>query len=370
MEQLARVIFAGGGTGGHFFPALSMARALQSRRACRILFVGTQQGIESKKAPQAGFSVRFLPVAGFQRYLTWKNLLFPFRLLHSMYLGRRILKEFQPHLVIGSGGYVMGPVLKSAQQLGINTLIQEQNSFPGVTTRLLARKAKAVFTAYEESAQFLPDAQKIILAGNPVLLRNSGKSKPEIYRQFGLNPELKTIFIFGGSQGAASINRAVAKLADGIPAGWQALWQTGEREFEPYRRLAKENDRLQIFPFIDWMTDAYSISSAAICRAGAMTLSELMLAGLPAVLIPLASAAADHQYKNARALADKGAAIVIRDGGSMPDQLTQCIRDITENRIDLSGMALRMKRLGKPRALDEIVDEIEKWLPQENNLES
>lgn len=363
MAELIKIAIAGGGTGGHLFPALNMARAMAERWNCRFQFFGTRRGIEVRRVTQAGYPMQFIPVAGFQRSLTWKNLLFPFRLVQSLYICRKTLKKFAPDLVIGSGGYVMGPVLKSAQRLGIPTIIQEQNSYPGVTTRLLAKGAEVVFTAYQETAQFLGGAKRVIMAGNPIILQPVTESREELCQFFRLEAQRKTILVFGGSQGAASINRAISRiiLDNRVYPDCQILWQTGEREFAHYQTLLKNQPRVRVTSFIEHMAKAYAVADFAVCRAGAMTLSELMAVGLPAILLPLPTAAADHQFKNAKALADRQAAVVLRDDENLADNLVEQISQFASGKRPLTEMAANMKALYRPDTLQIILNEIA-WL--------
>jgi len=349
MSDSLKIAFAGGGTGGHLFPALNMARAIAGKWDSTFLFFGTRRGIESVKVPAAGYKLKLLPVTGIQRRLSISNLSFPFKLWQSIRLSRKALKAFPADLVIGSGGYVMGPVLYAAQKLGLPTVIQEQNSYPGLTTRWLAKKADLVFLAYAEARSFLPRSRaKIIITGNPIDFRPLAKT-PEIFSRLGLSESLKTILAFGGSQGAASLNRAIAQLLTRqiLPQGYQLLWQTGAAEYEKYRQLV--NDRklnaVHVCPFIEQMSAAYSVAEFAVCRAGAMTLSELMAAGLPAILIPFPFAAADHQYKNALALAQKQAALVIRDDEKLTENLAKEFPRFINDEPTRNKMAKRMRSL-------------------------
>ncbi len=284
MKAQLRVVFAGGGTGGHVFPALNMAGAIKKEWDAEFLFFGTKRGLENIKVPEAGYALEYIPAAGFQRRLTVKNISFPWKLYKSMRLSKAKLKEFNPHLVIGTGGYVMGPVLKSAQKLGIPTVLQEQNSFPGVTTRLLAKKADLIFLAYSEAKEFLQTQAKIMVTGNPIQMDAIEESIEALQQAFHLEEGKKVILVFGGSQGAASINKALQEmlLIAGLPKGYQILWQTGMNEIETVKSFIRENNitSVQPFPFINGMQRAYAVADFAVCRAGAMTLSELAGAGM------------------------------------------------------------------------------------------
>lgn len=357
---------AGGGTGGHVFPAINIADAIAAKWESEIIFFGTRRGIESVKAPQAGYEIKFIPVAGFQRRVTLKNLTFPFKLLKSMNICKKELSAFQPDIVIGTGGYVMGPALKSAVKLGIPTVIQEQNSFPGVTTRLLAKQADMIFLAYNEAKEYLKGADNILVTGNPVYFKPVNEKKSECRQMFKLNPELKTILVFGGSQGAASINKAIKEIViDGkIHPSFQLLWQTGQKEYEIYKKLLEQENvkNVAMLPFIDQMPKAYKAADFAVCRAGAMTLSELMAAGLPAILAPYPYAAADHQFKNARTLADKEAAVVIKDDENLQGNLISAMNKFFNDENYLKHTAQNMRNLHKPNSVSMILEAIEKLL--------
>lgn len=365
-----KVVFAGGGTGGHVFPALNLANAISQKWDSKISFLGTEHGLEYTKVPSAGYELKIIPVVGFQRRLTFKNLMFPFKLWNSMRICKQQLKTIEPDVVIGTGGYVMGPVLKTAVSLGIPTVIQEQNSYPGVTTRLLAGKADLIFLAYEEAGKFLKKAKNIKVTGNPINLKKPAGNKSEIAAAYGMNHNLRTIFIFGGSQGASSINSAVMKMIqDGkIPEGFQILWQTGKNDFKKYdqmiRKLKPEN--VVIKTFIDDMYNAYALADFAICRAGAMAISELMAAGLPALLVPYPFAAADHQYKNAKMIEEKNAGILVVDDEEMPEKICSLVNSVFLDQDKINTFAENMKNLHQPDTIDIMLTEIEQMLRQKN----
>ncbi len=368
MNRSLKIVFSGGGTGGHLFPALNMAKAAAERWDCEFLFFGTRRGIEAQKVPQAGYEIVYLPVTGIQRRLTLKNLAVPFKLWKSISISRKSLREFKPDVVIGTGGYVMGPVLYAAHKLSIPIILQEQNSYPGITTRRLAGKAGLILLAYKEALQYLKVKNaRIIVSGNPI-----NESRPanadEVFKFFGLDKELSTILVFGGSQGAANINKALINiLTDRIlPNDFQLLWQTGQDEFGRLHELVKQRQikNVHVVPFIDRMADAYSIAEFAVCRAGAMTLSELMAAGLPAVLIPYPFAAADHQFKNAQALLEKQAAVVIKDNKEMETNLREAIKHLTKNKDILQQLAVNIKALHKKDTMQIMLDAIEELVEQ------
>jgi len=366
MSKKLCVVFAGGGTGGHVFPALNMAAAISEKWDAEFLFFGTERGLESIKVPEAGYHIEFIPVAGFQRRLTYKNISFPWKLYQSMRICRNKLIEFNPDLVIGSGGYVMGPVLKSAQKLGIPTILQEQNSFPGVTTRLLAKSAKLIFLAYPEAKNYLQSLGRIMVTGNPIRQTKVKQSMDELFAQFGLDRQKKVILTFGGSQGAASINKALMEmlLNSGLPEGYQLLWQTGMKEIDTIQDFIRSNDIkfVQPLPFINEMPRAYTVADFAVCRAGAMTISELMAAGLASVLVPYPFAAGDHQYKNALALEQKNAALLVKDDQDLDLNLTQAIKLLVQNEPKRRQLGDRIAGLHQPETLAQMTTAIEQLI--------
>jgi UDP-N-acetylglucosamine--N-acetylmuramyl-(pentapeptide) pyrophosphoryl-undecaprenol N-acetylglucosamine transferase len=361
-KEIFRVVIAGGGTGGHVFPALNIAEGLNEKWQCEFLFFGTKRGLECKKVPERGYKLKLIPVAGFHRRLTIKNLTFPFRLFRSMQICRKTLKEFKPHLTIGSGGYVMGPVLKSAIEMGVPTVIQEQNSYPGVTTRLLAHKTDIIFLGDPDARTYLNQAKKLINSGNPISFQKTTANKEDILEEFGLNKEFKTILVFGGSQGALSINKAIKQLFEqgALPENTQLLWQTGELNFEEYHNFIKEKQIQNVIvrPFIDAMNKAYAIADFAICRAGAITISELMATGLPAIMVPLTSAAGNHQYKNAAGLQKKQAVLMVEDNESLSENLIKAIdRLLTEHNFR-NKLSENIHSLYRQDTMDIIINEI------------
>jgi UDP-N-acetylglucosamine--N-acetylmuramyl-(pentapeptide) pyrophosphoryl-undecaprenol N-acetylglucosamine transferase len=370
MQKSLRIVFAGGGTAGHLYPAFNLAAQFEKEGACAFLFFGTKKGIEAIKVPERGYKLVLLNIRGFQRRFSIQNFLFPFRLLGSLLKSRKVLKQFKPDLVIGTGGYVMGPVLKMAVKLNLPVFIQEQNSFPGVTTRLLAKDARAIFIAYEEAKKFLAKESKTIVCGNPVIVPEKIKDKTEFLKELGLSENLKTILVFGGSQGAASINRAVKIGLEkfGLPQGVQLLWQTGQLQYKMYSKwLDSFNpENVIIKPFINDMWAAYAISECAVCRAGAMSISELALAKLPAMLVPLKSAAGNHQFKNAKAMMEKDAAILVEDNENLAEQINSQITFWLDNPDQLQQMKTNLAKEAQAGASAQIVNKIKKLLQTEN----
>ncbi len=368
MQEALRVVFAGGGTGGHLFPALNIADALREKGNCDCLFFGTERGLEKIKVPQAGYPLVMLPVAGIQRQLTMKNLTAPWKLYRSMTISRKKLQTYRPHLVIGTGGYVMGPVLRSAQKMNIPTVIQEQNSYPGLTTRLLSKRATLVLLAYREAALYMHRGRKVVVTGNPVKVPLVKTKNNEVYERFKLQPDKKVILVFGGSQGAQSINRAMEDFLkkEKLPPNYQILWQTGKQDYEAIRRFVNQ-DKLsfvKVTPFIERMFEVYSITDFAVCRAGAMTLSELAAAGVPAVLVPYPYAAANHQMKNAQALAEREAAVVVKDDFQLTENLTYYLLDLSHDVTKKEDMRENLLSMEANKGLERIMAELDRLIEE------
>jgi UDP-N-acetylglucosamine--N-acetylmuramyl-(pentapeptide) pyrophosphoryl-undecaprenol N-acetylglucosamine transferase len=357
-----RIIISGGGTGGHIFPAIAIGKALKRLQPdADILFVGAKGKMEMEKVPAEGFPIRGLWISGFRRSLSLSNLLFPLRLLVSMGQSLALLMKYKPDAVIGVGGFASGPVMRAASWLGIPIYIQEQNSFPGVTNRLMARKSRLIFTAYPAMEQWFPP-EKTILAGNPVrrnVIAVEGL-RDEALQFFGLQNDRVTILVIGGSQGARSINQAVKGcLENDFFANMQWIWQTGlgfadeARGFVESRGLAN----VKVHPFIQRMDLAYAAADLIISRAGAISISELCNIGKPVVLIPFPFAAADHQMHNARRIAEAGGAIVIEDavaGAGLCATLPGLVADETKRR----QMGEAIRRLAIPDADERIAEAI------------
>lgn len=319
MKEELRIIISGGGTGGHIFPAISIANALKEQHPeCEILFVGAEGRMEMKKVPAAGYEIKALPICGFDR----KNLLKNFAVLYKIYksrrLARQIIKQFKPMAAVGVGGYASGPTLNVAEGMGIPTLLQEQNSYAGVTNKLLAQKADKICVAYEGMERFFPK-EKIILTGNPVRqdLLTCSKSQEEILKGFGLDPNRKTILIIGGSLGARTVNESVLSQLPLIKdSDVQIIWQTGGYYFDSIQKtLAQQGKPQNLFvtDFITHMDEAYAAADLVISRAGASSISELCLLGKASILVPSPNVAEDHQTKNAMALVRKDAALFVKD---------------------------------------------------------
>ncbi len=357
------IIISGGGTGGHVFPAIAIADAIRKIQPdAEILFVGAKGRLEMEKVPKAGYLIEGLWISGFQRSLTWRNLLFPFKLLHSGWKARQIVRRFRPEVAVGVGGYASGPVLNAAGALGIPTVLQEQNSYPGVTNKILARKASKICVAYEGMDKFFPK-EKILLTGNPVrteIFKNLEKKRAEGFRHFGLDEKKQTIFISGGSLGARTLNEAMAAGAQLLEENprVQLLWQCGRFYFENFKNSETALlPNVEIRPFIDRMDLAYSIADAVICRAGALSVSELCLAGKPAILVPSPNVAEDHQTKNALALVEKDAALMVKDAAAK-EELLWAAMEILKNKELQTQLSRNIRELARPDAANVIAKEI------------
>ena len=334
MEEKLRIIVSGGGTGGHIFPAVSIANAIKELYPdTEILFIGAEGRMEMQRVPAAGYKIIGLPVAGFDRKHLLKNISVLIKLFRSQLMARKIIKDFNPHAAVGVGGYASGPTLKMAGMMGIPTLIQEQNSYAGVTNKLLAQKAEKICVAYEGMERFF-DKNKIILTGNPVRqgLLNKNISREEAIRSFGLAPEKKTILIVGGSLGARTINNCMMQGFDKIKeSGVQFIWQTGKIYINEAKQAVKaygELPMLHVTDFISDMAAAYSAADVVISRAGAGSISEFCLLGKPVILVPSPNVAEDHQTKNALALVNKNAALYIKDSEATQKLLDTAIEAV------------------------------------------
>lgn len=348
-----KVIISGGGTGGHIFPAISIADALKKALPeCEILFVGASGRMEMERVPAAGYKIEGLPVAGFQRRITWKNVTFFFKLASSMMKARRIVRRFKPDVAVGVGGYASGPVLRAAASMGVATLIQEQNSFPGVTNRILSRKADSICVAYPGMERFFP-AEKISFTGNPVRrdLTNNVDLK-EANKEFGLNSELPTILVIGGSLGAGSINKGISGSIEELRGkDVQVLWQTGKFYFDDINEMLKplKLDNVRAMPFISRMDMAYSVADVVVSRAGAGTISELALLGKASILVPSPNVSEDHQTKNAMALVDNSAAILVSDADAPHKLLAEALNLLSDGDTRES-LSRNIRSLAKPNA--------------------
>ncbi|NNC69518.1 MAG: undecaprenyldiphospho-muramoylpentapeptide beta-N-acetylglucosaminyltransferase, partial [Flavobacteriaceae bacterium] len=329
MKQSVNILISGGGTGGHIYPAIAIANELKTRLDnARFLFVGARDRMEMEKVPQAGYEIKGLWISGLQRKLTLKNLAFPFKLISSLWKARNIIKNFNPDVVIGTGGFASGPTLQMANKKGIPTLVQEQNSYPGITNKILAKKANTICVAYDGLERFFPK-EKIVKTGNPVrqdLLAISGKRR-EALDFFDLDTNKKTILVLGGSLGARAINQLIENnLMWFIENKIQLIWQTGNLYFNDYKKHDDQQD-IQTYAFLNKMDLAYAAADIIISRAGAGSISELCIVGKPVIFIPSPNVAEDHQTKNAMAVVDKGAALIVKE--SEPDAFVKTLEHLS-----------------------------------------
>lgn len=357
-----RFIISGGGTGGHIYPAVAIANELKSRfPEAEFLFVGAKDKMEMQKVPQAGYAIKGLWISGIQRKLTLDNAMFPFKLLSSMWNSFRIIKSFKPDVVIGTGGFASGAVLKVASILGIPTVIQEQNSHPGITNKLLAKKANKICVAYENLERFFPK-DKMILTGNPVrqdLINEANKSEAIAY--FKLDANKKTLLVLGGSLGARRINQLIEKELDFLLSqNIQIIWQCGKLYLNDYSKY-NEKENVQVVAFIDRMDLVYAAADVVISRSGASSVSELCIVGKPTIFIPSPNVAEDHQTKNAKAISDKNGAILIRES-ELETQFETVFSDLISNESKQSELSQNIKKLAKPNATKDIVEEIVKLI--------
>lgn len=361
-----KYIISGGGTGGHIFPALAIANKIKAENPeAEILFIGAENKMEMRRVPDAGYKIEGLEIYGISREKSFNGLLcnmrLPFVMLKAMRKAKNIMREFAPDLVIGVGGFASGPALKAATQLGIPTMLQEQNSYPGVTNKMLCKDAKVICVAYDGLEKYFP-AEKIVKTGNPIRaeILKMQRKQDSSYNFFGLSPEKKTVLVVGGSLGARTLNKTMAAhLQDFRDAGLQLLWQTGEQFFSNIDKglLAQQDDSIKIVPFIKNMNDAYGIADIIVSRAGAIALSELAIVGLPTILVPFPFAAEDHQTFNAKALSTKDAAILISDKEA-PEKLMPELLSLAADNARMDSLKENIKTFAKPDAIDLIYQEI------------
>jgi len=361
-----KIILSGGGTGGHLYPALAIAEALKRLSPeSEILFVGALGKIEMEKVPSLGYKIIGLDIRGFQRSFSVENLKFPYRLIKSYFKSRSILRNFRPDVVIGVGGYASGPLLMAAGGMHIPSFIQEQNSFPGKTNLYLSKKAKRIFVAYPGMERFFP-AGKIELTGNPVRsnLMDFQNGDPKAYTQWGFTQGVPTLLVMGGSGGARKINEAILNHLSLIQeSGIQLIWQTGKNYFKSVEHGileflgGKENSKWIIRPFLDEMNQAYSVADLVISRAGAGTISELTLVSKPCILVPSPNVAEDHQTKNAQALVESQAGILVRDAEAA-NELVPLALETVFNKEKLHSLSKNIHALAFPNAAENIATEI------------
>ena len=364
MDKELRIIISGGGTGGHIFPAISIANAIRDKRPdAKILFVGAEGRMEMQRVPAAGYEIKGLPICGFDR----KNLLRNFKVLYKIWksqrLASKIIRDFRPMAAVGVGGYASGPTLNKCADAGIPCLIQEQNSYAGVTNKLLAKKARKICVAYDGMERFFP-AEKIIMTGNPVRqsLLETELTREEAIKSFGLNPQKKTILLVGGSLGARTVNESVLQHLDMVEkSGVQFIWQTGKYyHAEIQERLSSLQDSLPMLKVMDFISDmgaAYRAADLVISRAGASSISEFCLIGKPVILVPSPNVAEDHQTKNAMSLVNKQAALYVKDAEAPASLLELAVKTVNDEAA-LQQLSTNIKKLALPDSAAIIADEV------------
>ncbi|MFT7248707.1 MAG: UDP-N-acetylglucosamine--N-acetylmuramyl-(pentapeptide) pyrophosphoryl-undecaprenol N-acetylglucosamine transferase [Arcticibacterium sp.] len=360
MSKNLNIVISGGGTGGHIYPAIAIANELKEQfPKAQILFVGASGKMEMEKVPKAGYDIIGLPIAGFNRSNMLANLSFPYKLIKSLTKAYRTLKDFRPDVAIGVGGYASGPTLLIAKLIGVKSVIQEQNSYAGVTNKILAKWASKICVAYPNMEKFFP-AEKVVFTGNPVRndIIDSKVSKEKALAHFKLKTDKKTLLIIGGSQGARSINLAIeAGIDELVKQGLQVIWQTGK----VFRRTKNALDGTYISDFIYEMEFAYQAADVVISRAGALSVSELCLTGCPSILVPFPNAAEDHQTMNALSLVEKKAALLVRDSEVGSDLINVCLALVNDNALQQS-LRKNIAGFAKPNAAKEIIEQIKQVL--------
>lgn len=366
MNEELRIIISGGGTGGHIFPAVSIANAIKAKHPeAKILFVGAEGRMEMQRVPAAGYDIKGLPIKGFNRANLLKNVSVLMKLWKSLRMARTIIKDFKPQVAVGVGGYASGATLYECSRMGIPCLIQEQNSYAGVTNKLLSKRAKKICVAYEGMERFFP-ADRIIMTGNPVRqnVLDTPLTEEEARKSFGLNPTKKTILLVGGSLGARTINRAVLEhlnLVEG--SNVQFIWQTGKYYHQSIldEMKGKNIPNLKIMDVISDMGAAYKAANLVISRAGASSISEFQLIGKPVILVPSPNVAEDHQTKNAMALVNKNAALFVKDIEAPDTLLEMAIRTVSDNE-KLNELSKNVKKMGLQNSAEVIADEVMKLI--------
>lgn len=363
MKENPKFIISGGGTGGHIYPAIAIANELKARfPKADILFVGASDKMEMQKVPQAGYPIKGLWIAGIQRKLTLQNAMFPVKLLSSLAKSFAIVREFKPDAVIGTGGFASGAVLKVASMLGIPTVIQEQNSYPGITNKLLSKKANKICVAYENLERFFPK-ENMILTGNPVrqdLIAVDDK-RSEALTYFKLDAQKKTVLVLGGSLGARRINQLIAKELDWLlTQNVQIIWQCGKLYLDEYQQFS-EKEGVQVLAFIDRMDLVYAAADLVISRSGASSVSELAIVGKPVIFIPSPNVAEDHQTKNAQAIVDKHGAILMKEN-ELDGQFETVFEALLKDKGKQESLSENIKKLALPDATKQIADEIIKLI--------
>ena len=358
-----KFILSGGGTGGHIYPAIAIANELKAHfPECEILFVGASDKMEMQKVPQAGYKIIGLWIAGIQRRLTVDNAMFPLKLMSSLWKSRKIVKDFRPDVVIGTGGFASGPLLRAAAAMGVPTVVQEQNSYPGITNKWLAEKAKKICVAYDNLERFFPK-EKIVFTGNPVRqdILELNHHRQDAINAFGLDENKKTLLVLGGSLGSRRINQLIAKELTWLLAqDVQIIWQCGKFYFEEYQHFG-DKENVKVLSFIDRMDLVYAAADVVISRSGASSVSELCIVGKPVLFIPSPNVAEDHQAKNAQSIVDKDGALMLKEV-QLDTQFQNVFGDLLANSEKQQRLGENIKKLAKVNATKDIVEEVAKLL--------
>jgi len=360
MKQSVNILLSGGGTGGHIYPAIAIANELKHRNPnAKFLFVGANDRMEMEKVPMAGYKIKGLNISGFQRSLTIKNLTFPFKLIQSLHKAKNIIKKFKPNIVIGTGGFASGPTLYMANKKNIPSVIQEQNSYPGITNKLLSKKVQKICVAYDNLESYFPK-EKIIKTGNPVrqdLLEISNK-RGEAINYYNLDKNKKTVVILGGSLGSRVINQTIEKNLEAIiNSNVQVIWQTGKLYFDDYKKYDTK-ESVQVLAFVQRMDLLYAAADFIVSRAGAGSISELCIVGKPVIFIPSPNVAEDHQTKNALSITKEDAALMVKENDL--DNFMKILEGLIKNEAKQILLKKNIKKMALPNATIQIVDEIEK----------
>ncbi|MBT3300106.1 MAG: undecaprenyldiphospho-muramoylpentapeptide beta-N-acetylglucosaminyltransferase [Candidatus Marinimicrobia bacterium] len=362
MAKDLRIMIAGGGTGGHLFPALAIGEEIKARNhEAKVHFVGSNFGMESKVFPVKGVWHTLVPIRGFQRGLNLRsigrNMLLPFRIIRSVLKMKKLIRNFSPQIVVGTGGYASAIPLyvASREKMPVPILLQEQNSFPGITTRWFSKKANAICVAFKDAATALNSST--LITGNPIRAGIADGDKSKAYTQFKLNADQRIIFLFGGSQGSAFLNQQMSKIVQSlVDSNLQILWQTGDLAYNKYKHF--DSDKVRVLPFINDMAAAYALSDLIIARSGALTLAEITVCKKPSILVPFPSAAGDHQTKNAQSMVNAGASHILFEKVLNQSDFVRTILGIIKNEKQLEEMSEAAGALGKPNATRDIVDRI------------
>ena len=372
LDSKTKFVIAGGGTGGHLYPALAIAEALKAMNSnVEIIFLGTARGLEAKVIPEMGYPIYLLPMRGLLRRLTWQNVLFPLRYGISILKCMLLFRRFRPDLVIGTGGYVSGPALTAAKWLRIKRVIQEQNSYPGLVNRRHGNQAEAVFLTFAASKKYFKKNKNVFVFGNPVQQKGTQLTKAEILQEFGLSAGHKTLLIFGGSQGAKRLNEIVAEALPGILAfeKIQVIWIAGPKWYEKWLPLGAQFDgRVKILSFIKDMARVYAVTDLAVCRAGATTIAELTYWGIPAIYVPFPYATADHQTTNAKTIVEAGGGILLNERDLQPESLGEIVKQLIGNEERLQIMSSASRSLARPNAAQKIAQKCFEIIQSEQRM--